>query len=87
MKNPHTHPYAFDNSQSLSRVLALQRERVQEGKDTNARVLPHLLIILSDMPGEMRRPILDSIVTRGRRYGTSILCGSQVVRGLGGKRA
>ena len=82
-KKPKTHPYTFDNLQSRAKVLALQRERVSKGEDTNARVLPQLLVILSDMLGDIRSPILDSIVTRGRHFGVSLLADSQVVRGLG----
>jgi hypothetical protein len=81
--NPETHPFVFDSLAQLPRVIAQQRERVQELKDTGAKVLPQLLVILSDMLGEQRNPHVELWATRGRHAGISLSCDSQVVRGLG----
>ena len=82
-ENPETHPFVFDSLAQLPRVIAQQRERVQEGKDTGATVLPQLLVVLSDMLGEQRNPHVELLATRGRHAGISLSCDSQVVRGLG----
>ncbi len=42
-----------------------------------------MLIILADMLGEMNHSkVLDSVVTRGRHFGVSVLASIQVYRGL-----
>ena len=83
-EDPNLHPFCFENLTSLPKVLALQRERVQDAKERGDSKLPQLLIILSDMLGEMQHnKVLDSIVTRGRHAGISVLVDSQVVRGIG----
>jgi hypothetical protein len=81
-EDPNLHPFTFENLKALPRILAEQRERVQEAKDQDKKRLPQLLILVADMLGEMRNNTLGSVVTRGRHFGVSLLADSQVYRGL-----
>ena len=82
-QNPDAEKFAFTSFKELPRILSEQRERVQAGKDRGDKHLPQLLILASDMLGEMQgNKILSSVVTRGRHYGVSLLCDSQTVRGI-----
>ncbi len=83
-ETPEAHPFVYDSLTHLPRVLSEQRERAQEAKDNNSKAhIPQLLIILDDMLGEMNpSKVLDSVITRGRHYGVSVLASTQVYRGL-----
>ena len=83
-ETPETTPFVYDNLIHLPKVLNAQRERVQEAKDTGSKAnIPQLLLILDDMLGEMSHSkVLDSVITRGRHYGVSVLASTQVYRGL-----
>ena len=82
-EHPDTHPFVFENLTQLPAIIALQRERVREDKENNAPHVRQLLLILDDLLGDMSHSkILDSVVTRGRHAGISILASSQTIRGL-----
>ena len=82
-EDPNLHPYTFENLNALPRILAEQREKVQEAKDLDKKRLPQLMILCADMLGEMNHnKTLGSVVHRGRHYGTTLLADTQVYRGL-----
>ena len=82
-EHPDTHPYCFDNLTHLPAIVSEQKMRVLEAKESNAPVMPSLLLILDDLLGDMQHSkLLNSLVTRNRHICTSLLCSSQTVRGL-----
>ena len=83
--DPERNPCWFDNLTSLDRVLAQQRDRVQELKDAEPPVskLPQLLVVVDDALGEtMYNKSLDNLFSRGRHFGVNAFCGSQIYKGL-----
>ena len=79
-------PFLFENLDSLTKVLADQRMRVQELKDADppAHRLPMLCVFLDDIGLEATRfsRVLDNAFANSRHYGTNILAGSQIHKSL-----
>ena len=83
--DPELNPVFFDNLEGLPRVLAAQRDRVQEQKDADppVRRLVQLCCVVDDMLHETAHSkVLDNLYARGRHYGVSVFAGSQLYRGL-----
>ena len=79
-------PFLFENLDSLTKVLADQRRRVQELKDADppAHRLPMVCLFLDDVGLEATRysRVLDNAFANSRHYGTNILAGSQIHKSL-----
>ena len=79
-------PFLFENLDSLTKVLADQRMRVQELKEADPPVhrLPMLCCIIDDIGLESTRfsRVLDNAFAASRHYGTNLLCGSQLHKSL-----
>ena len=85
--DPELNPVFFDNLEGLPRVLAAQRDRVQEQKDADppVRRLVQLCVVVDDMLHETAHSkVLDNLYARGRHFGCSVFAGSQLYRGLSG---
>ena len=83
--DPELHPCFFDNLESLPKVMAAQRDRVQELKDADPPVtrLPQLCVIIDDMLHETAHSkVLDNLFARGRHFGVNVFAGSQLYKGL-----
>ena len=83
-EHPDTHPFVFVSTLALPKIVHEQTMRVREAKESDAKVIPQMLIILDDCLGEMaRNEALNNIVTRGRHAAISVIAISQTVKGLG----
>ena len=79
-------PFLFENLDSLTRVLAEQKQRVQELKEAEPPVtrLPQLFVMIDDIGLEATRfsRVLDNAFANSRHYGTNLACGSQLFKSL-----
>ena len=79
-------PFLFENLDSLTKVLADQRMRVQEAKEADPPVhrLDQLLVFIDDIGLESTRysRVLDNAFANSRHYGCSLACGGQLHKSL-----
>ena len=79
-------PFLFENLEALTRVLAEQKQRIQDLKDADPPVtrLPQLMVIIDDIGLESTRfsRVLDNAFANSRHYGVSLACGSQLHKSL-----